>query len=163
MGGTTLCFQPPFLWPQWSTSLRRLMPAYQGHPPEAGADEPNGRETARSNCHGSKPPNWGWFLRPISGNLGDGSTLLPPQPKLPSQIARFVPKTAVIPGKSFIDGLSALAQKCWIPQARQTAARTRSRKISATITPCGSNFRAVPVDFCLAKRNQSSATYPLVN
>ena len=99
MGGTTLCFQPPFLWPQWSTSLRRLMPAYQGHPPEAGADEPNGRETARSNCHGSKPPNWGWFLRPISGNLGDGSTLLPPQPKLPSQIARFVPKTAVIQGR----------------------------------------------------------------
>ena len=81
MGVTTLCFQPPFLWPQWSTSLRRLMPAYQRHPPEAGA-EPNGRETARSNCHGSKPPNWGWFLRPISGNLGDGSTETTPTTKI---------------------------------------------------------------------------------
>ena len=31
--------------------------------------------------------------------IGDGSTTLPPQSKLPSQIARFVPKTAVIQGR----------------------------------------------------------------
>ena len=163
MGGTTLCFQPPFLWPQWSTSLRRLMPAYQGHPPEAGADEPNGRETARSNCHGSKPPNWGWFLRPISGNLGDGSTLLPPQPKLPSQIARFVPKTAVIQGRVSSTGCQHWHKNVGSPRPGRPRPAPDPEKISATITPCGSNFRAVPVDFCLAKRNQSSATYPLVN